>query len=178
MRFVPVTELEEPSAGRDEPPEPKGEPTFEVIKRRAPQTMVQDLGRVGYQRYGVPVAGAVDTPALRAANLLVGNTAAAAALECTIAGPVILRALRTTAVSITGADLGAVLDSEGEPRRPVSPWSSTLVRRGDVLRFTHRKEGARTYLAVAGGLDVPRVLGSRATYLTSALGGFQGRSLP
>jgi KipI family sensor histidine kinase inhibitor len=177
VRFVPVTELEDPSAGRDEPAEPKGEPTFEVIKRRAPQTLVQDLGRVGYQRYGVPVSGAVDTPALRAANLLVGNTAGAAALECTIAGPVILRALRNAVVSITGADLGAVLDSEGEPRRPVPLWSSTHVHRGDVLRFTKRNVGARAYLAVAGGLDVPRVLGSRATYITSALGGYQGRSL-
>lgn len=177
VRFVAVGELEETPADREEFAAPKGEPTFEVIKRRAPQTMVQDLGRVGYQRFGVPVAGAVDSPALRAANLLVGNAAGAAALECTIAGPVVLRALRTTAVSITGADLGAVLDSVGEPRRPVTPWSSTLVRRGDVLRFTARKVGARAYLALAGGLDVPRVLGSRATYLTSALGGFHGRSL-
>jgi KipI family sensor histidine kinase inhibitor len=177
VRFVPVEDVDAFPATREEPSEPKGEPTFEVIKRRTPQTTVQDLGRTGYQRYGVPVAGAVDTPALRAANLMVGNSPGAAGLECTIAGPLVLRALRATAVAITGADLGAVLESEGLLKRPLPSWSSFQVDRGDVLRFTARKAGARAYLAIAGGLDVPVVLGSRATYLSSGLGGLGGRSL-
>ncbi len=177
VRFVPTRELSTRTTYREDLGDTGGTPTLEVIKRRAPQTTVQDLGRGGYQRYGVPVAGAVDAPALRAANLLVGNVPEAAALECTLAGPILLRSLRRVPIAITGADLGAVVESGGTGRRSLRPWSSCLMEEGDILRFTERRSGARAYLAVAGGIDVPVVLGSRATYLPAGLGGYRGRAL-
>jgi KipI family sensor histidine kinase inhibitor len=177
VRFVPTRELPTRTIYSEDWGGAKGVPTLEVIKRRVPQTTVQDLGRIGYQRYGVPVAGAVDAPALRAANLLVGNVPGAAALECTVAGPILLRSLRRVLIATTGADLGAVVESRDSGRRILPPWSSYLMEEGDVLRFTERHSGARAYLAVAGGIDVPDVLGSRATYLPAGLGGYGGRAL-
>jgi KipI family sensor histidine kinase inhibitor len=177
VRFVPTDEVPEQPTSSEEPERRQGDPTAEVLRRKAPQTTVQDLGRIGYQRYGVTVAGAVDAPALRAANVLAGNPPGAAALECTIAGPVLLRFLRKVLLAITGADLGAVVQTKSSGRRTITPWSSFLVREGDILRFTERKNGARAYLAVAGGIDVPVVLGSRSTYLAAGLGGHRGRAL-
>lgn len=178
VRFVPTSDVGELPAWDDRGSEPRrGEPTAEVLKRMAPQTTVQDLGRVGYQRYGVPVAGAVDAPALRAANILVGNPPEVAGLECTIAGPIVLRFLRKVLIAVTGADLGAALESKSGRRRTIAPWSSHVVEEGDVLRFSGRRSGARSYLALAGGIDVPLVLGSRSTYLAAGLGGQEGRSL-
>jgi antagonist of KipI len=139
-------------------------------------TTVQDLGRIGYQRYGVPVAGAADAPALRAANRLVGNAPGAAGLECTVSGP-ILAARRPIVAAVTGADLGAVVEREDIGRFEVPPWSSFFLRPGNVLRFEGRRSGARAYVAFAGGIDVPEVLGSRSTYLTAGFGGFEGRTL-
>ncbi len=177
VRFVRTRELRTRASYSEDLGDMKGMPTLEVIKRRAPQTTVQDLGRVGYQRYGVPVAGAVDAPALRAANLLVGNAPGAAALECTVAGPIRLRSLRRVLIAITGADLGALIESGDSGRRSLRPWSSCLMEEGDILRFTERRSGARAYLAVVGGIDVPVILGSRATYLPAGLGGYSGRAL-
>ena len=134
-------------------------------------TTVQDLGRVGYQRYGVPVSGAMDTWALRAANRLAGNDEGAAAIEITMAGPV-LRLDGPGLIALTGGDLGARLDG-----RPVPPWQSVEVRTGGELTFSGVRDGMRAYLAVAGGLDVPLVLGSRSTLLNAGLGGFMGRAL-
>ncbi len=181
VRFVSVPDLpdrtERPdgaqrSATKNQEP---GEPTLEVLDGGL-LTTVQDLGRVGYQRYGVPVAGAADAASLRAANFLVGNEPGAAALECTAMGPS-LRFLRTTIVAICGASLGPVLE-----RGDLGPWEvppnlSFLARAGNVLRFGARQAGYRCYLSVVGGWGVPQVLGSRSTYLTSALGGLQGRAL-
>ncbi|MHB1417471.1 MAG: 5-oxoprolinase subunit C family protein, partial [Chloroflexota bacterium] len=128
-------------------------------------TTVQDLGRLGYERYGVPVAGAMDPFALQAANALVGNPLSEAGLEITLLGP----ALRVTApclIAVTGADLGLRLDG-----RPAPLWQALHVGPGSVLDFTGRVAGCRAYLAVAGGLAVPPVLGSRATYPRGKLGG-------
>jgi KipI family sensor histidine kinase inhibitor len=152
-----------------------GEPTIEVLDGGL-LTTVQDLGRVGYQRYGVPVAGAADAASLRVANFLVGNEPGAAALECTAMGPT-LRFLRTTIVAICGANLGPVLERGDRGPWEIPPEISFLVRAGNVLRFAGRQAGYRGYLSVAGGLGVPEVLGSRSTYLTSALGGLLGRAL-
>ncbi len=134
-------------------------------------TTVQDLGRYGYERYGIPVAGAMDPFALQVANILVGNKPGEAALEITIAGPV-LRATESCLIAVTGADLGLRLDG-----RPLPPWMSMFVRRGCIIEFSGRKRGCRAYLAVAGGIDVPPLMGSKSTYLSGGFGGLAGRAL-
>ena len=134
-------------------------------------TTVQDAGRFGFQRYGVPVSGAMDLFALRAANRLVGNEDGAAALEMTLLGPR-LRFLGAGAIALTGADLDASIDG-----RPVPRWETVTVKSGQTLTFGAPRDGSRAYLAVCGGIDVPPVLGSRSTYTRSKLGGLQGRAL-
>jgi KipI family sensor histidine kinase inhibitor len=174
VRFVPVEALP-PFTPRAPATPPKGAPALEVVSGGL-LTTVQDLGRVGYQRYGVPVAGAVDAPAHRAANRLAGNAPEAATLECTVEGPT-LRALRPIVVAVTGADLGAVVERSDVGRFAPPPWSSFFLRPGNVLRFEGRRSGARAYVAVSGGFDVPEVLGSRSTYLIAGFGGLEGRPL-
>jgi antagonist of KipI len=134
-------------------------------------TTVQDLGRYGYQRYGVPVSGAMDLFALRAANLLMGNSSSAAALEITLTGPRI-RLLAETVVAVTGADLQPQLDGRRAPS-----WHPFVAPQGAILSFDGARDGLRAYLAVAGGIDVPVVLGSRSTFARGNLGGFDGRSV-
>lgn len=177
VKFVPVNELPETSSARrrSTPKRLTGQTVLEVVEPGL-LTTVQDLGRPGYQRYGVPVAGAADAVALRAANALVGNPAGAAALECTVQGPT-LRFSSATLVAVAGADLGALVRRAdlGEWRPP--PWSSFLMRPGNVLSFEGRRDGARAYISLGGGVDVEPVLGSRSTYLTAGLGGLDGRPL-
>ena len=144
--------------------------TFEVIQPGL-WTTVQDKGRHGYQRFGVPVSGAMDSYSLIIANLLVGNDEGAACLEITLLGPRI-RVLCNTLVALTGADLNPALNDDSMPM-----WETTGVGPGDIISFGHQKAGCRSYLAVAGGIDVPLVLGSRSTYSRSRLGGFEGRPL-
>ncbi|MBR0897270.1 biotin-dependent carboxyltransferase [Bradyrhizobium tropiciagri] len=134
-------------------------------------TTVQDLGRPGYYHIGIPLSGGMDRHALVAANLLVGNEAGAAVLEAVFMGPE-LEFTEDAIVAITGAELPPKLD--GEPRET---WTSFKVKRGQILSFDFLKQGARGYIAVAGGIDVPVVLGSRSTYALGALGGFKGRKL-
>ncbi|MDP9344487.1 MAG: allophanate hydrolase, partial [Actinomycetota bacterium] len=134
-------------------------------------TTVQDRGREGYYHVGVPPSGALDQFSLVAANLLVGNPADAAALECAFMGPE-LRFTESTVVAATGAELELQLNGEAQPG-----WTSLAVAPGDVLTFGYIKRGARMCLAVAGGIDVPEVLGSRATYVLGGLGGHEGRAL-
>jgi antagonist of KipI len=134
-------------------------------------TTVQDLGRVGHQRDGVPVSGAMDPLALRVANLLVGNDERDAALEITLTGPTIVFE-GDALVAITGADLSATLD---DARLPA--WRAIRVPSGATLAFGAVRVGCRAYLAVAGGIDVPPVLGSRSTYVRAGFGGVDGRAL-
>jgi biotin-dependent carboxylase-like uncharacterized protein len=143
---------------------------IEVVKPGL-STTVQDAGREGYYHVGVPPSGALDQFSLVAANLLVGNPADAAVLESPYMGPE-LRFTEPTVVAVTGAELEPRLNGESRPR-----WASFAVEAGDVLSFGHLRAGARMYLAVAGGIDVPEVLGSRSTYGLGALGGFDGRPL-
>lgn len=143
---------------------------IEVIKPGL-ATSVQDRGREGYYHVGVPPSGALDQSSLLAANLLVGNPADAAALECAYLGPE-LRFTEPAVAAVAGADLEPRLDGETRPA-----WTSFAVAAGEVLSFGHLKRGARAYIAVAGGIDVPEVLGSRSTYTLGALGGFKGRIL-
>ncbi len=143
---------------------------FEVVRAGLLST-VQDLGRIGYQRYGVPTAGAMDQRALRVANLLVGNDDGAAGLELTGEGPT-LRALSDLVVAIVGADMGPQVDG-----RPIGPGVAVAVRGGQLVELSRARRGLRAYLAVAGGIDVPLMLGSRSTCLPAAFGGFHGRAL-
>ena len=143
---------------------------IEVIKPGL-ATSVQDAGRPGYYNIGIPLSGALDQYALRAANLLVGNDIGAAVLEATLLGPeLVFRA--PAIIAVTGAE--ATPKVNGEAR---SLNESFAVRADDRLTFDFMKLGARIYIAVAGGIDVPPILGSRSTYALGALGGFSGRKL-
>jgi biotin-dependent carboxylase-like uncharacterized protein len=144
-----------------------------AIKVLAPglATTVQDLGRSGYYHLGIPLSGGMDRFALRAANMLVGNDEGAAVLEAVFMGPE-LEFQEDISVAVAGAELRPKV--EGEPR---DTWTSFRVGKGQVLSFEFLKAGARAYIAVSGGVDVPVVLGSRSTYPLGALGGFKGRSL-
>ena len=134
-------------------------------------TTVQDLGRPGYYHLGIPLSGAMDRFALVAANLLVGNDEGDAALEVVFMGPEIRFAADAT-VAVAGAELPPKVDGVEQPT-----WTSFAVKAGQVLSFGFLKAGARAYVAVAGGIDVPVVLGSRSTYPLGALGGHEGRAL-
>ncbi len=134
-------------------------------------TTVQDLGRTGYQRFGVTVSGAMDGFALRAANRLVGNADTEAGLEATLLGPEV-RFARPVVIAVTGADLGPMVDG-----RPIQMWRAVAIGAGAVLSFSGQRDGMRACLAVDGGIDVPVVLGSRSTSTRSGLGGFEGRRL-
>lgn len=134
-------------------------------------TTVQDLGRPGYYHIGIPLSGAMDMLAARAANLLVGNPEEAALLEVVFMGPEI-EFLQDATVAVTGAELPPKVNGEEK-----ATWTSLAVKKGDVLSFAFLKKGARAYVAISGGIDVPVVLGSRSTYTLGALGGFEGRKL-
>lgn len=149
---------------------PASKPTLRIIQPGM-LTTVQDKGRFGYQRFGMPVAGAMDAFALRAANLLVGNPDNAAALEATVLGPQI-RFLAETRIAITGAAVAPLLD-----REPIPMWQPVSVPQGAALTFRRPQDGMRAYLAVADGIDVPLVMGSRSTYIKAAIGGLDGRQL-
>lgn len=136
-----------------------------------PSTTVQDLGRRGVQRDGVPESGAMDAVAARIANLLVGNDERAAVLESTLAGPALLFE-RAATVALGGGDFAATLDGE-----PVHPWHAFPVRAGATLTLGNARHGCRAYIAIAGGIDVPVVLGSRSTCLPARFGGHEGRAL-
>jgi antagonist of KipI len=134
-------------------------------------TTVQDLGRPGWQRYGVTPGGATDACALRLGNLLAGNSEGAAALEITAAGPT-LRFAEETLVATTGADFEASVQGIRLPA-----WRPVRLGAGAELTIGAARTGFRCYLAVAGGLAVPRVLGGRGTHLAAGFGGFDGRAL-
>jgi biotin-dependent carboxylase-like uncharacterized protein len=136
-------------------------------------TTVQDLGRVGYGRWGVSPCGAMDPLALSLANLLVGNSEGAAALEVTALGPELVFEAEAT-FAITGAELGATLDGER-----LALGQAHRARAGQTLRFGGRVHGSRAYVAVAGGLgrSARSFLGSTATDIEAGLGGLGGRAL-
>ena len=134
-------------------------------------TSVQDLGREGYYHLGIPPSGALDQYALSAANQLVGNPAGLAGLECTLLGPE-LEFQQDALVAVSGAHMTPRIDGV-----EMHHDTAFTVKAGQVLRFDFPKAGARAYVAVAGGIDVPVVLNSRSTYALGALGGFQGRRL-
>lgn len=134
-------------------------------------TTVQDMGRVGYQQFGVSVSGVMDPRATSIANILVGNDEGEAVLECTMLGPQ-LRFDAPNCIAITGGDLGPTLDG-----KPIPNYCAVSVEAGQVLRFTGPKTGCRAFIAFAGGLDIPVVMGSRSTYMKAKIGGLAGRKL-
>ena len=134
-------------------------------------TTVQDLGRWGFQSRGVSVSGPMDLYSHRLANALVGNPADLATLEVTLVGPE-LEFGDSRIVAVAGASFDLTI--EGAEVAMHTPWA---VAGGARLKFGRRKSGARAYIGVASGIAVPPVLGSRATHVTSAMGGVDGRAL-
>ena len=130
-----------------------------------PLTTVQDAGRFGYQQFGVPVSGAMDGYALRAANALVGNTPDAAGLEIGIEG-LTLEATDSGLIAVTGVGFELRVHE-----RVLPLWTAIFVRRGWEIQLVSRQRGGWCYLAIAGGIQTPLVLGSRATYLRGGVGG-------
>jgi antagonist of KipI len=143
---------------------------FHIIKPGL-LTTVQDLGRFGFQESGVPVGGPMDAFSHRLANQLLGNEPGAATLEITLIGPELVVDVDTT-IAICGAHFEVTCDG-----RAVPVDASWPVRAGQRLKFGRVLQGARAYLAVAGGVQTPPVLGSRATHLVSRMGGLAGRAL-
>jgi biotin-dependent carboxylase-like uncharacterized protein len=142
-----------------------------AIVEPGPLTTVQDLGRFGQLRFGIPPSGALDRPAFVLANRLVGNPDAAAALECTLGGPR-FEVMAPAAMAVTGADVAVSVNGEAAPT-----WTTVPLQPGDVVKVGMARSGVRAYVAFAGGIDVPPVLGSRATYVRGRLGGVEGRAL-
>jgi len=134
-------------------------------------TSVQDLGRPGFQQYGIVVGGALDTFAARVANAIVGNADNDAVLEMAQTGPE-LQFAEETLVAWTGGDFEAFLGREPLPRD-----RAVRVAAGEVISFGVATAGLRAWLAVAGGIDVPLVMGSRTTYRRAGIGGYEGRPL-
>lgn len=135
------------------------------------QTTIQDRGRWGLQSFGVPVAGPMDPAAHRVANALVGNDPDAATLEIAMLGPE-LEFADQRLVAVAGAEFRLTVDDA--MRASNVPF---MISRGSRLRFGVRDRGSRAYLAIAGGVAVPPVMGSRSTHLVSRLGGLEGRAL-
>ena len=143
---------------------------IKVIKG-GPLTTVQDEGRVGYQKFGMPVAGAMDKFSYKMANLLVDNKENEAALEFTMMGPE-LKFMEDAVIAITGANAEAKIDG-----KPITMWRSVYVKKGSVLSFSRTQSALRGYIAFKSGLDLKEIMGSKSTYLRGKLGGHNGRKL-
>lgn len=143
------------------------------------QTTVQDLGRPGYQRFGIPVGGALDPVSLRAANTLVGNPPDTAALEIAYLGPTFVVEAESVRVAFFGADAAIHVLRQTSPsiKILVSTQRSIRLSRGDKVQIGSLHKAAVLYLAVQGGFDIPPVLGSVSTYVRGAIGGWKGRAL-
>jgi biotin-dependent carboxylase-like uncharacterized protein len=135
------------------------------------QTTVQDRGRIGLYEIGMPPSGAMDKYSFTLANLLVGNEDNAAVLEITYMGPT-LEFQQDAVIAITGGEIPPKINGNAVPM-----WETFAIQKGDVLSFDFVKQGARVYMAVAGGIDVPVIMGSRSTYTLCGIGGFEGRAL-
>jgi biotin-dependent carboxylase-like uncharacterized protein len=144
-----------------------------ALKVRQPGllTTVQDTGRIGDYDIGMPPSGAMDVFSYQVGNYLVGNEDGAAGLEITYFGPE-LEFTQDAVIAITGAEMPPRINDEEVPT-----WETLAVKEGNVLSFDYLRTGARSYLAVAGGIDVPVFLDSRSTYTLIGLGGHEGRAL-
>ena len=134
-------------------------------------TTIQDKGRWGYQKFGMPVAGAMDDFSMRVANILVDNDEYSAVLESTLLGPTI-EFLCEDIIGITGANMNPQING-----KPVLMWTSIFVSKGDILSFKGATSGLRTYISSSKGFQVPLVNNSKSTYVKSGIGGYKGRKL-
>ena len=134
-------------------------------------TTIQDLGRYGFQQYGVPISGAMDSYSLKLANILVGNDINEACLEITMIGPSI-EFNHNTAIAITGANITPKVNGN-----KVNMYETIYVKPGDILTFGELISGFRTYLSILGGFDVRVIMGSKSTYTRGNIGGYKGRKL-
>jgi len=134
-------------------------------------TTVQDLGRYGFQQFGIPISGAMDKFSCRVANLLVGNPESSAVLEITYVGPK-LEVLSEGVVAAAGAETTLLVNGRVQP-----PWQSFKVRRRDIVSFKPATQGLRAYVAVGGGVLTPIIMNSQSTYTGGKIGGIQGRAL-
>ncbi|MFZ5824252.1 MAG: 5-oxoprolinase subunit PxpB [Bacillota bacterium] len=176
VRFVPVDPVRfgalEARQNQTEPVAPVYHPGRLGVRILQPgmMTTLQDLGRRGFMAYGVPVAGAADFSSLMVGNWLLGNRARTAALEITLTGPEV-EFTGPTAFAITGAPIPAELfPADGSHPRPVPGWTTVLASPGDRLRMGATTAGCRSYLCVAGGFDLPPVLGSLSEDLFGKIG--------
>jgi len=143
---------------------------FKVINSGIFDT-IQDLGRFGFQQYGMPVSGAMDSYALRIGNRLLGNEENEAGIEISTPG-LSLEVLNQTVIAITGANFNPTINSFSVPM-----WEAIEVKKGDIISFEQIKKGCHSYLLVVGGVDVPIVLGSKSTYARGKIGGLKGGPL-
>ena len=141
------------------------------VLRQGLLTTIQDLGRHGFQKFGVIVGGAMDSYSLRLGNLIVDNIENEAALEITLYGTTLQFEVETL-IAITGANFLPTIDD-----KPAPLWSPIVVKKNSVLKFHTAVDGSRAYIAIAGGIDIPEVMGSKSTYLRANIGGFKGRAL-
>ncbi|KAH7143670.1 hypothetical protein EDB81DRAFT_652866 [Dactylonectria macrodidyma] len=146
-------------------------PSFEVLQPGALTTVQDYPGRIGYWSVGVPPAGPMDSFSFRLANRLVNNSLDVAGLECTLQGPS-LRFHCDTIIAVTGGDVPITVDNE-----PVAANQAIRIRSGQVLAIGTVEHGYRVYLAIKGGIQVPVIMGSRATFELGKFGGFRGRKL-
>jgi biotin-dependent carboxylase-like uncharacterized protein len=142
-----------------------------TIVEPGPLTTVQDGGRAGQLRTGIPPSGPVDARAFVLANRLVGNADGTAGLECTLMGPRFTVQTACT-IAVTGAAMPVTVNGAEAPT-----WASIELRTGDTVKLGAAKAGVRSYVAFSGGIELPLVLGSSATYVRGKLGGYEGRAL-
>ena len=142
-----------------------------IVENPGIQTTVQDEGRFGYQQFGVSPAGPMDTQSFYIANILAGNRRGESALEITFMGPE-LKFEKDNIIAVTGANVSPSVNGEAIPM-----YQAVLVHAGDTLSFGVASGGSRAYIAFSGGLDVPVVMGSKATLMRNKLGGVEGRKL-
>jgi antagonist of KipI len=140
-----------------------GRPLFKVIKKGLITTF-QDLGRYGYQQYGVVVSGAMDPLALQLGNIVVGNKRSEAGIEITMIGPELM-ALSAMTIAITGGDLSPKINGKSVPL-----WKSIVIKEGDTITFGRPLQGIHTYLTVSGGFQAPIIMGSKSTYMKAGIG--------
>lgn len=144
--------------------------TMKVI-RPGVQATIQDYGRIGAQKYGIVVSGAMDKTALRIGNILVQNTENEAGIEVMFYGTT-FTCTEDQLIAITGGDLQPVIDGQ-----PAPMWRPICLKKGSTLSFKGPKSGLIAYVAIAGGIDVNEVIGSKSTFSKARIGGYKGRAL-
>lgn len=142
-----------------------------LIKKGGPLTTIQDRGRFGFQKFGMPTAGAMDKYSYKIANLLVGNSKDEAVIEYTLKGPKI-EFQEDAIISITGAKSKVTIDGQ-----KIKMWKSHYIEKGSILEISRVEKGLRGYISFKSGLDLPKIMGSNSTYLRGKLGGYEGRKL-